>query len=389
MPNIRRSYFLLILLLMFSGTPCFSMDSELALLLFVFLVYNINKDRIKISFKSIGILALFLSVIILRGIYRDTFAIYDFSQLIIFIDIFLIVYLVKNDFLHCYVNIMKWSALISIVLWGAIQLSGTFYNVLLSFAEMLPQFGNTAEYMQDSSNPSYSLYVFTVSLRDYAIERNSGFTYEPGLYAVYITLALVIHLMSNGINIYSKVSILFLLTIISTFSTAGYASFTLIIILAIIFSRKINALFKILMCLLIPSIVGYIFSLEFMSEKISTNIELDGNTQSRFYAIIYHWEMIKETSYIIGCYYRDTEISPNGLTMVLLRWGIPISIVYYILLFKGLFSQFREKNIIKKTLYILPILVVVFSQVATVYPLFYAIVMMGCIDSNKGISMAK
>lgn len=290
--------------------------------------------------------------------------------------------MIKTDFAHCYVNIMKWSAIISLSLWGGIQISNSFYDILLSLAKSLPQLTNTTEYMQNSSNPAYSLYVYTVSLRPEAILRNSGLFYEPGLYAVYVALASVIYLMNNNFQLLSKTAVLFLLTILSTFSTAGYLAFVLIIVSWIIFSEKVHVFFKIIMGVCIPSFVMYIYSLDFVGEKISTNMELEGNTQSRFYAVVYHWEMIKKTSYILGCYLRDTEISPNGLSMVLMRWGIPLSIIYYISLFRGMFFLFKENGKLKKVIYMLPIVATVFSQVATIYPLFYIIVFIGCIEAK-------
>ena len=60
--------------------------------------------------------------------------------------------------------------------------------------------------------------------------RNCGFTWEPGGFACFLILAIIINLASNKFKIRNKSLMILILSLITTFSTTGYMAFAFIMI---------------------------------------------------------------------------------------------------------------------------------------------------------------
>ena len=96
--------------------------------------------------------------------------------------------------------------------------------------------------------------------------RNCGFAWEPGGFAVYLSMAIFINLFITNTDSKGKIRFwVLLLALISTQSTTGYAIFT-IIMLFYYLNKKMNIVLLILPIIITASI--FIFSLPFMSNKI-------------------------------------------------------------------------------------------------------------------------
>lgn len=245
----------------------------------------------------------------------------------------------------------------------------------MNIAKELPQFRNDDLFRSNSSNPAFSLYLYTIPLRPDRLLRNNGPFYEPGLFAVYLILSLTIMLLGQNKKIYSFPVIILMSAIITTLSTTAYIALSVLIMVYVLISDNISSYIKILFVLFIPVALRIISGLEFMSQKIITDYENEGNTQSRFFAMVYHWELIQNSPFI-GSLDTDRLISPNGISMVLVYWGVPFSCVYYFYLYRAIFllTYNKYRNTIKR--YAIPVgsiivvLITLFSQVASIYPLF-------------------
>lgn len=120
-------------------------------------------------------------------------------------------------------------------------------------------------------------------------------------------------------------------------------------------------------------------NLDFMANKIMSNYDNAlTSSASRFGAILYHLEKVKESP-IIGYAGGIDEIStpdgpitpsnkvisPNGLSYPFVFWGIPLAILFYFLLYDGFKKLTGIKNRwILLSLYIV-ILSTAFSQTIT------------------------
>ena len=115
----------------------------------------------------------------------------------------------------------------------------------------------------------------------WGISRNAGFCHEPGAFAV----ALIYGLVFNSILTKSYVNlknILFVICLLTTFSTAGYLA--LFIFLLNLGLKITNIYTKALVVLLLLSLSFYSFySIDFLSDKIGTQYKIQANKSMESY----------------------------------------------------------------------------------------------------------
>lgn len=231
---------------------------------------------------------------------------------------------------------------------------------------------------------SYTLIFYTYHYTHYAgiIHRNCGAFWEPGMFAVFLNLALLMNVYLNNSAILSKKNVVFIIAIITTMSTTGYIVLFLILITRFIFlEEKIKVLlsFPILAVFAYFSYT-YVYSLEFMKGKIESNIESSGESRSsRFGAAVYHFEKLKKFP-LFGVVIKageeeknllknEIEATPNGLSSVFFYYGILVGIIFYCLLYIGISRWLLYNGVRNKLLHFLfffVFLMLAFSQDVTV-----------------------
>lgn len=114
-----------------------------------------------------------------------------------------------NCFIQIYNNIIYYLSFFSIIVYTV--------NVKLPFIiQKLPYLGNVYTYEAEIHNA-----FFAVGITKSVYIRNYGFAWEPGAFSLLICLALFLELSNfEGINL--KRVIIYIVTIITTFSTSGY-----------------------------------------------------------------------------------------------------------------------------------------------------------------------
>jgi hypothetical protein len=171
---------------------------------------------------------------------------------------------------------------------------------------------------------------------------------------------------------------LFLITLITTFSTTGYFAIGLIIV-GLIFQSQKNILDKILFLILFFVVIQFVSNLDFMAEKIIGEINNSDNN-SRFTSVFYHFTYIEKSPWIgFGNYLPNLDLSPNGLSFLILKLGFPFSIVYFFLMHSGarfLISNGQQPKYIT-TLIFLMLLTLAFSQTITTEPFYISLMFMG------------
>lgn len=227
---------------------------------------------------------------------------------------------------------------------------------------------------------SAGIYVNAI-VQNYAgveIARNCGFMWEPGYFALIITLSMIIHLLVNGIKIDFKIWV-YTLVMLTTFSTAGYAS--LFLIYAGIIIKKITLSRMVILFLTVFVFTFYIYELEFIGGKINAyTTALEANVQgystyysaiklNRFQIALY--DIYRVLNYPLGYGFHDTigfessisVVGTNGLTGMMRMWGLP-AFIFILILFYKFIHLLKSAEIISKNyvLFFIALLVVFFSQ---------------------------
>lgn len=259
-------------------------------------------------------------------------------------------YLFKSrHFVDLYIKIVFLISVISLVFW-CIDFTPQGHNLLLDIGESLPQLGwdNMRETREGSTaNKSYTLYVYTVYfIDDLLIPQNTGPFWEHGIFCIYLIIAFYLNAIREN-KIITKYNIVFIIAIITSFSSTGYV--VLIVALAFVILQRGGITFSKIF-LLVMLLIGtyYISSLDFMTEKITENA-MSTSESSRFFAMVYHWQQIVKSPFIgYGPYleraFSNLVMSPNGWTLLLRVWGIPFSAYLLIAFFKGAGNFFREED---------------------------------------------
>lgn len=212
--------------------------------------------------------------------------------------------------------------------------------------------------------------------------RNSGPFWEPGMFAVFINIALAMQIIRDR-NI-SRETVIFTLASVSTLSTTSLVA--TIFIYGYYFTfihRKASSVF--LLFVLGIGLIAFLNS-DFGLAKMQQDVYSD-KSYSRFGAIFYHLSLIERHPWIGNGFDSNNTFkfltSPNGLSLVFVFWGIPMGCVFYILLYNGVKNLALSLGAKKESLILflfIVFLIVVFSQGATNRHFYYAIMMLGLHD---------
>ncbi len=400
--NILYTLIVLVLLAT-SGFPSFmSWGFYANLLMLVILCIHASNKRILILPK-IGRFSVFISLFALIHLALGHLSFVGaISVIIMFCNLSIISIIMGDKFCGTYIKIIYLFCVISLVIWSLITINPNIYNTLLSFNDILPQFISD-EWLENTSNPGTSLYIYYVS-SDFGGDtlpfiRNCGPFYEPGLFASYIIIALILN-YSQTKQLVSKKNIIFMVTLLTTMSSAGYISLALALAYFALSTNK--SFVKIVLLSTIVLLWKPIYELDFMGEKIESNFESgDDTAASRFGAIAYHAEKVAKSPIVgymggklpytsldmsLGHALEEHIVSPNGISYAFVYWGIPLAIVYYLMLYKGLGLLTNEKKRWKQIFIFAIILSTAFSQTITTGPILLFIAISAIIHNKKGLS---
>lgn len=291
-----------------------------------------------------------------------------------------------NKFEKVFFNIIYFLALISIPLWlindfipgGRQILLSIFPNISIPGCGLDPRV---------SSNPnavSIGLYLVT----DGGI-RNCGPFWEPGMFSLFLDIAYLFYILRTH-RPFDRKAIIILIAIFSTFSTTGYIACFAILVwyyIFIDFSPKSIIFLPIIM-------VGVLYFLnsDFGLEKIN-HIAQRKESDSRFAAVLYHFALLKDVWYVgrgfASSNRNGIEVSPNGISLVFLFWGVLFALYYYYLLFISSKKIARELTFSKKVSNIIitffTLIIVIFSQDVSTRHFYYFLLMYGLVPIHRRI----
>ena len=107
----------------------------------------------------------------------------------------------------------------------------------------------------------------------FSVIRNAGFAWEPGSFACYINLAIFLNLIRTKFTIHNNKKLyIFIIALITTFSTTGFA---ILMLLIVFYVYNQNLKYIILFAPISIVLIFYILFLPFMTEKIIDVSEYD------------------------------------------------------------------------------------------------------------------
>lgn len=298
------------------------------------------------------------------------------------ITLLLITKILRWNFYKVFLNIMLVFAIISLGFW-LVDFSPFGHTLLLGLSDALPQLGwdNIKEVENNSAMLSNTLYFYRVDYEIDPLPINAGPFWEHGRFAFFLVIALFLSIVSEK-KFYSIRNIILLVTLITTFSTAGYIAMVTMGVCLMLVRNGISWK-TILLAIGMYFVIIYISQLDFMTEKIRDNaLDID-NTQSRFGAMAYHFLQISRSPWIgfgpfVSKVFGEIEMSPNGLTDLMRYWGIPMALYMFYLIYRSarnLMPQAEHRFFIGLAFF-LTVISVSFPQTIMTSPFFYFIYFM-------------
>lgn len=179
--------------------------------------------------------------------------------------------------------------------------------------------------------------------------RNGGIYYEPGMYQIYLNLALLFILYDTNIRFRLLLVVYLLLTITSTFSVSGYATASVIIGLYVVKNNYNSFLPKLLV--LCAFIIGFIYLSPYLKESFelkseTSSAEIRGNDLTVGidvfltspvvgFGIVNH-EYAKVSKQFLG----EKRDSTNGMVNLLISFGM-LGAILFLLCVKGVCRWLR------------------------------------------------
>jgi len=260
------------------------------------------------------------------------------------------------------------------------------YELLKSFIGLVE---NNFKFLDYRSGWYVNNIVYT--LNDNAMQRNSGFTWEPKGFANLLALATIINLLMYRFKLNRSIIILFI-ALLTTQSTAGFIVF-FVFIPFFIYQQKNNI--NILKLIFMLIIAVQIFSLDFMSDKIIKEAS-DSENNLKYITAKTNNETVSlgrfgsmalafvdfPTNPILGIGMQDRErtqamytrlVWVNGLADFLSRFGL-LGIVFLLYSYsKSIRIVLKSFGVTKGSYTILLIfLSIFFASAVIIQPLFFA-----------------
>lgn len=312
-----------------------------------------------------------------------------------------------RDLFPIYEHIMVVFSVISLALWGVavlIPFSGGIFHL---FPET--SFGNNIFYLFNWMDPAKGQIYGPLI-------RNAGCSWEPGRFAIMLIPAILINLSRKGIKFRrNKRMIILLAALASTMSTTGYS--IAILLYALSWFNKFTVKRSLYFIVLVLPICCYLFSLDFMSEKIQDRIDYEEYSEEsmdaydyyekeyddeyvgsldRFESASFDWINFQQEP-LLG-YGRNAdyswfrqEITENfvltgGLVKILSQYGSFVGLLLYIILF---FSSFKISSLFphqRRFTFALTLMLCSVSYPIFSIPIFTAFWLYGlfcCKDKNR------
>jgi hypothetical protein len=376
-----------------SGASFFS-DSDVSrififlALFLVFFIRNLILDKF-IVYLSIWFVAISVYTSI---VFKSSFDLLSvFSQLSYVYIPYFSIKIIGGTFWNQLENILYKMVIIVLPVYILSLLFPSFFD---SLYPIFTNITNKIFYVKSTQSRYWYSFFFTYS-GSHSF-RNSGFMWEPGAYALCLIILLCSNIYKNGLKVTAK-NLVYSISLITTFSTAGYLAFSCIVLLYALNIRKV--IFRLVAIVIVAIIALSVYQLNFIGDKINNFIDAS-NTQSvavsqivegkreanRIYSMIISVERSLKNPLGYG---YDMEaarrsipkysniLTVNGLGDILIKWGWAGLILFIFSVSKFIRYLGRDTNDLTMfILFLFSFLICCFSNPISVNSLIWSIVLL-------------
>ena len=397
---IRRKYLkehsLVFLLIANSGMPFFTNEPLILLASLFFTAVFINPALI---FKNIlfNITLIFLLILLIgQWITTGIFDLRTSATLYVrWIYPFIVLLAVRNRFPIIFVNVMYFFTVISLILFIPSIIIPGFEPFLMKIAQAFEQKSSTGLYGYNSNIIIYTIKP-SIAFGDFILfKRNSGPFWEPGGFGSYLIVALLFNLLlEKKKGIFSKRNNVFIIAIITTWSTASLAALSVLIFLYGWFILR-KTIYRLTLVPMVLFMSFYVYTeLPFVQDRINRTItyfenrrSIDTERRDRMVSAIVDLRTFSEYPFFgtgrdsgarYGGAINDFIMMHrnNGLTDILVKYGLPYFIFYFWHIRKS-YSNFSFHSIGNYKIYsniaIVTIALIGFSQTLLQQSVFIAL----------------
>ncbi len=265
---------------------------------------------------------------------KESIGYYQFAGKIVLIyTAFLILSYIGKDFWDKYEKFLYILVIISSIFYLASLSFPSFFN---SLTYLFRPFTNEFFYQKEAQQHYFYSFFFVFRGGD-TLFRNNGFMWEPGAYAMILIFLLTYNFSKNRL-LFNKHNILYIIALISTFSTAGYVSLFILLSLFLLKEDNIYAKLLIIICGLLS--ISWLLNADFLIPKIERFVQFaqEGSLSHQGYRDLYEanrilsfkllfdkflqfpfgWGCVQDASSYIA---KNQIATVNGLGNMLVTWG--------------------------------------------------------------------
>ncbi|GAA4400245.1 hypothetical protein GCM10023187_13220 [Nibrella viscosa] len=357
MPSTRTQYLLTYCLIATTGVEYFYRFQEFAILLFVVSGYLVLTHKVAAMVRPLRIIAAFFVLELVQALYFNNFVFTSILSLMVkLFTIYFIVQICGIRLIKYYTDVIYVLALLALPVYLLTFIPSVenylIENIANVFFKPIVALGKSLY----ETSPNIIIYTFNPYAKE-TIIRNSGPFWEPGAFAIFLNLALIFNLAQKK-TLLNRQNALFILSLLTTFSTAGYATFFIILIGYVLTTQTIGRGIKVLYtALLLFGAVSAYDQFAFLGSKIQENISLATEDNTSRFGSAYLDIIDIAKSPLIGFGRRsenrfgrlgstlDSSIHRNnGITFLAATYGVPAAVLYFIILFSFLRRYCRLVN---------------------------------------------
>lgn len=399
------STFLIISLLLYHDTLAFGLINNeniiklglFAVIAFIFFYFVAIKRNIQIQRKSLFLLVVLIIALLFNMLVNQDYT-FGYVYLIILLTLgFFVNHLIDSDeYIEVTIKCMYFLAIYSILIY-------LFRSFVFSYRSFFPHFYN------DSGLPFFHLGA-SVLVDNPSYYRLFGIFRESGVYQIFLNIAVMFELFARKGEIRKKYIIVFIITIVLTFSTPGYfALFSILLIYMVMNLKKASRINKknirkiisvffiiaIIYAIVNPSIIYYFDSAiskftnkesSYIGRTTSIIVELRLWTNRPFfgYGITKGFELSKS----IGSQILNLNMfNTSTFTGLLVTLGGVFTSMFTLMFVKA--ASRLNGNVLTKTFLVLVLVFIMSSQLMMYNPYIYSLLFWGLNYKNKVYILAK
>jgi hypothetical protein len=270
-----QNYAIMYMCFALGGVPFFyhPKSFKVAFLAFLIIIF-FTRVKGKIDTKYISTIIFLFLIFALQVLTFGAGGLINFGYIFMIVTIpYLALKIVGPNFLKYFINITYFFAIVSLGFYIASSLSPSFYY----WTSTLP-----SKYNLDPSEVlKKGFIIYTWERAQFqGLLRNPGPFWEPSAYANYLNLAIIFQTLQTG-KLINRKNVIFILALLTTFSTGGYAALFIVFASYVVFSNSLKKVYRWLLApaLFIVIYISYI-ELAFLGDKVSSQYEYQTTVQA-------------------------------------------------------------------------------------------------------------